>query len=295
MAKTVRNGKARKPVSSAGAQRGPNWPVFVLALIGMALTSYLTYAAWQRTLVAGCTPGSACDVVLNSRWSRLFGMPVSFWGLLTYGALAAVAWNRQTADQWKIAWTISLAGLVYSIYLTTVAFFVLDAACPYCLTSLGLMAAIFGVVLYQRPADLPAFSWGPWIAKTGGAGLALTLVLHLFQAGYLGKAPAPEDPWIRGLADHLRRTNAKFYGAYWCPHCQEQKAAFGSSADRLPYIECSPAGRRGPVATACVQAGIESYPTWIINGQRYLGTLSLDNLARYSQYSYSAADSGAKP
>ena len=138
----------KKPANAKAAARspvkgGPNWPLFALASIGIILSGYLSYSAWQEKLVAGCTVGSACDVVLNSRWSTLFGMPTSFWGFLTYALLAAVAWNRYADNQWRWAWVISLFGLLFSLYLTSISFFELKAACPYCLTSLGLMAVIF--------------------------------------------------------------------------------------------------------------------------------------------------------
>jgi uncharacterized membrane protein len=240
--------------------------------------------AWQEKLVAFCAAGSACDAVLSSRWSTLFGMPTSFWGFLTYALLAAIAWNKRSESQWKVAWIISLFGLLYSLYLTWVSLFEVRAACPYCLSSLALMTAIFITVATQRPKNLSGFSWGPWLAKSAGGALVIVLALHLHYAGYWGKTAGPEDPWIRGLAEHLTKTNAKFYGAGWCPHCKEQKEMFGSSVKRVPYVECSPGGPGTPQAAVCTAAGVESYPTWTINGQRYVGTQSLENLAQFSQY-----------
>jgi uncharacterized membrane protein/glutaredoxin len=283
MAKVAKNKKAR-PGTPAVVRQAPNWVIFVLALAGALLTAYLTYSAWQGKLVAGCSVGDPCEVVLNSRWSTLFGLPTAFWGFLTYALLAAIAWNKPSAPQWKLAWIVTVFGLTYSLYLTGISFFVLKAACPYCLASLALMISIFAVVLYVRPPDLPAIHWPTWLAKTVGVALVLVLALHLQYAGYWGKAPQPEDPWIRGLADHLAKTDAKFYGASWCPHCREQKESFGASAHRVPYIECSPGGPKGPSARACVEARIQTYPTWVINGQRYVGTQTLENLAQYSQY-----------
>ncbi len=32
------------------------------------------------------------------------------------------------------------------------------------------------------------------------------------------------------LAQHLKQTEAKFYGAFWCPHCHDQKQLFGQEA-----------------------------------------------------------------
>jgi uncharacterized membrane protein len=281
-------GKATPPPA---AKEGPNWPIFGLAVIGMGLSGYLTYSAWTLRQLAGCTEGSACDIVLSSQWATLFGMPTSFWGFLTYALLAAIAWNKRTAAQWKAAWVVSLFGVLYSVYLTAVSFYSLDAACPYCLTSLGLMAAIFAVTLFQRPGRMPGFTWGPWLAKSAGTALVVIVALHLHYAGYWGKTAAAEDPWIRGLAVHLAKIDAKFYGASWCPHCKQQKEMFGSSVERVPYIECSPGGPRAPVAQNCKDARIESYPTWIINGQRYDGTQTLQALAQYSNYKHV----GAKP
>ena len=291
MAKTSKN----RPTSSihaaapSTAKQHPNWQILALAIAGMILSGYLTYSAWQGQSVAGCTVGSACDVVLNSRWSRLLGMPISFWGFLTYTLLAAIAWNKTTPSQWKMAWTVTIVGLLYSLYLTGVSLIVLDSACPYCLTSLGLMTAIFAVLLMQRPAKMPGFSWGPWLGKTAGAAVLIIIVLHLHYSGYIGKTAGPEDPWVRGLVEHLAKTDAKFYGASWCPHCTEQKELFGPSSSRVPYIECSPGGPRAPQAQACNEAGIKSYPTWIINGQRYSGIQSLDSLAQYSNYKSAGA------
>ena len=290
MAKTSKNRPASiHAAAPSTAKQHPNSPILALAIAGMVLSGYLTYSAWQGQSVAGCTIGSACDVVLNSRWSRLLGMPISFWGFLTYALLAAIAWNKTTPSQWKMAWTVTIVGLLYSLYLTGVSLVVLDSACPYCLTSLGLMTSIFAVLLMRRPAKMPGFSWAPWLGKTAGAAVLIIIVLHLHYSGYIGKTAGPEDPWVRGLVEHLAKTDAKFYGASWCPHCTEQKELFGPSSSRVPYIECSPGGPRAPQAQACNDAGIKSYPTWIINGQRYSGIQSLDSLAQYSDYKSAGA------
>jgi hypothetical protein len=90
---------------------------------------------------------------------------------------------------------------------------------------------------------------------------------------------------IRALAEHLREEGVLFYGASWCPHCQEQKRLFGASADRLPYIECSPAGPNAPQSPACSRAGVQTYPTWIIDGRAIVGeVLSLARLANASGF-----------
>ena len=86
------------------------------------------------------------------------------------------------------------------------------------------------------------------------------------------------------LADHLAATGGVMYGAYWCPHCADQKAMFKESAEQLPYVECAADGD-APQPQLCQQKGIQGYPTWEISGQLYPGVRSLDELADLSGFS----------
>ncbi len=63
------------------------------------------------------------------------------------------------------------------------------------------------------------------------------------------------------FAKCIKDSGAKLYGAFWCPHCQAQKARFGTSEKYLPYIECSTPDGQGQTQ-ACKDAGITTYPTW---------------------------------
>jgi hypothetical protein len=179
--------------------------------------------------------------------------------------------------------------VLYSLYLTTISLTVLQAGCPYCLTSLGLMMAILGLVTIQRPDPLPGFSWQRWLRVRGPVAAGLIAFLHLNYIGLVGRPPAVEDPVLRALALHLASSGAKMYGAEWCNHCQDQKAMFGPAARRLPYIECA-AGRQGGGQTAaCRNAGISTYPTWEIGGKRYAEVLSTLRLAELSGFDFAVA------
>ncbi len=81
------------------------------------------------------------------------------------------------------------------------------------------------------------------------------------------------------FAQCLGEKGATFYGAFWCPHCQKQKALFGSSASKLPYVECStPDGNaQFPI---CIEKGIKNYPTWkFADGSERTGEVSLADLS----------------
>lgn len=99
------------------------------------------------------------------------------------------------------------------------------------------------------------------------AGLVTLLVVQ-------GKKPGKYD----GLTQCIKDSGAKFYGAFWCPHCQATKALFGRSAKLLPYIECSDANQKQlPI---CDDAGIKGYPTWTFADEtRLTGERTLQELA----------------
>ncbi len=81
------------------------------------------------------------------------------------------------------------------------------------------------------------------------------------------------------FATCLKDKGAKFYGAFWCPHCQEQKALFGDAEKELPYVECSTPDKQNQTQV-CIDQRIKSYPTWILSdGTRLPGLVSLDKLA----------------
>jgi uncharacterized membrane protein len=267
------------PQRATPVQWHPNWWILALSLIGIALTAYISWADSSGSGLKGCAVDSACDVVLSSRWATLLGVPTAAWGLLAYLTLAVTALLRRPDRQWYIAWTVSFFGVVYSVYLTTVSMTLLGATCPYCLTSLGIMASIFVVATAQRPAALPGFSWRRWLPRVSAAAAVAIAALHLNYVGILGQPPATEEPMVKALAMHLTQRGVKMYGASWCPHCVDQKEIFGASARRIPYVECSTGGPRSAMSSACQAARITSYPTWIIDGKRIQEVLTLQQLA----------------
>jgi len=85
---------------------------------------------------------------------------------------------------------------------------------------------------------------------------------------------------LDAFAKCLTAKQAKMYGAFWCPHCEEQKEKFGSSFQYAPYIECGIKGSKG-IEPVCTQAGIKRFPTWIFaDGTRVEGKHELDFLGQ---------------
>jgi len=263
--------------------RSPDWPVLALAVVGLLITGYLTGVAVTHSGAAFCGEGSGCDLVQSSRWSTLLGLPIALWGFGLYALIALFAWTMPPRlKRWQRLNFLALAGVAVSIYLTVSGVVYLDALCVWCLASFATIASIFVVTLVRRPETAPGTAWKTWGANSLVTALIIAGVLHVWQNDLL----RPENPRLKALAEHLDEQGAKFYGAYWCPACQQQKRHFGSSVERLPYVECSPEGRGGPPAAACASRDIVQYPTWIIEGRRFQGVLPPEELARYSGFDW---------
>lgn len=101
----------------------------------------------------------------------------------------------------------------------------------------------------------------------------LILLLAIGLIGFLASLPDKPGEYDV-LAQQITESEVHFYGAFWCPHCQEQKAQFGKSARLLPYIECSTPDGKGQLQV-CKDLNITTYPTWIFaDGRRQIGLIS---------------------
>jgi len=196
--------------------KGPNWILTGLAAAGMVLTAYLVITGWLDKAPLLCNDGSSCDIVQRSRWGTLLMLPTALWGFLTYATLFYIGFNvRNIGLHWKSAWTVSMIGLGYSIYLITISMLVIEAACAYCIASFIIMTVIFGVLTFQRPKNLPNFNF-MGIAKQAVIITALIVGgIHLHYSGIFDPKAGAEDPYLKGLAEHLTEDKAILYGAYW--------------------------------------------------------------------------------
>ena len=110
--------------------------------------------------------------------------------------------------------------------------------------------------------------------------LGAILIVVLGGAWFLVKISSENNNLPGKYDDFAKCLNNKgilMYGAYWCPHCQNEKAAFGNSFKYVNYVECTQETQR------CEAAGIKGYPTWIFpDGKRLEGEQGLDKLSKES-------------
>ncbi|MEN9222437.1 MAG: vitamin K epoxide reductase family protein [Thermostichus sp. BF3_bins_97] len=280
---TVQNPMAYylKTQEESWLQRHSRTILAVLAGLGSLLTAYLTYSKLTEQSAAFCTGDGGCDLVLSSRWATFLGIPTAAVGLLGFLGvlvLALVPDELPLVKQWR--WP-ALFGLVsamtaFEMYMLYLMVGVLRQFCMYCTAAIVLVAGLWLVtVLGHR--------WLDWGKMSFGYILVSVLTLIATIGVYANQVPPP-SPFALGLAAHLRETGGTMYGAYWCPHCQDQKDLFGAAFAEVPYVECSPNGPGTPQAQECNEAGVNSYPTWVIDGRTYTGVRSLESLAVASGY-----------
>lgn len=114
--------------------------------------------------------------------------------------------------------------------------------------------------------------------KTGKIIIGAILVIAILIFVSVNNKKSPEPGQYAEFAKCLTDSGAKFYGTFWCPHCQDQKKSFGDDFQYITYIECSlPSRVQNEV---CNDAEIKAYPTWeFADGSRVEGAMSFPQLA----------------
>jgi uncharacterized membrane protein len=114
----------------------------VVAVLGLALASYLVYVHYSGTPPA-CTAGDACLKVQASVYSKIAGVPVALIGLIGYVGifLSLLVPDR---DEVRLATLVmTVIGVCFSGYLTYRELFTLKTICEECAASAVLMALLF--------------------------------------------------------------------------------------------------------------------------------------------------------
>jgi uncharacterized membrane protein len=90
-----------------------------------------------------CVGGSqSCETVADSSYSHLLGVNVAIFGAVGYLLLLAAAMLRGDGARMG-GFAVALVGFGYSIFLTYLELFVIDAVCQWCVLSAILMTVLF--------------------------------------------------------------------------------------------------------------------------------------------------------
>jgi uncharacterized membrane protein len=122
--------------------------IAVLALIGILISLYMSAYSFGFMGAIVCGDGG-CQVVQDSPWARMYGVPVPVIGLLGYGALFVLALaGLQPALAGGRAVPLLLAGgaaigLGFSAWFTYLEAFVIHAWCHWCVASAVVTVFVF--------------------------------------------------------------------------------------------------------------------------------------------------------
>ena len=135
------------------ATRSWLWAPVALSLLGIFVAGYLSVKRFTGGNLA-CTRWAECDLVNNSIYAKIYGVPVAFIGLAGYLlllGLAAAALETSGSLQRRLLATsfiLALGGVAFSGYLTYLEVFVIEALCSWCVASaiiITLLAIVGGI------------------------------------------------------------------------------------------------------------------------------------------------------
>jgi uncharacterized membrane protein len=109
--------------------------IVVLAALALSVSIYLGVTkALNISVPCGITNG--CEVVLNSRYSQLFGMSLTAWGVVFNGTVLVFALMANHYRIFRRSLTLLLgAGALAALAFLGIQFFVLKQLCQYCLVT----------------------------------------------------------------------------------------------------------------------------------------------------------------
>jgi len=133
---------------------------FVLSLIGLVLSSYLTYAHFTGKALTGCpTTGVVnCSLVTTSAQSYFLGIPVALLGLISYVVMVALCspWAWRMTNYWVhvARFVISIASMAFVLWLVYAELMIINHICEYCTGVHVVTFALLIVLTRVSPAQL---------------------------------------------------------------------------------------------------------------------------------------------
>lgn len=137
----------------------------LVALAGLFVALYLTLYKLGYIGTLACAVGS-CEKVQTSKWATFMGFPVGAWGVAYYAAVLAIALvglrpslsERVSVSQLLVAMTGT--GVLFSLWLTYLELFVIDAICMWCVIS-AILATLLFVLCWLDLREVQVLSADP--------------------------------------------------------------------------------------------------------------------------------------
>jgi uncharacterized membrane protein len=114
-----------------------------VAAFGIGVATYIAIADSGGGAPVCLAGSSGCETVAGSTYSHLLGVNIAVFGIGGYVLLLAASLLRGDAARMG-GFGLSLIGFGYSVYLTYLELFKIEAICQWCVASAVLMTVLFG-------------------------------------------------------------------------------------------------------------------------------------------------------
>jgi uncharacterized membrane protein len=133
---------------------------FVVSLIGVAVSTYMTIAHFTEAAILACSGGGelSCTAVTTSAQSVFVHIPVALLGLGYFVVLSVLTspliWRR--SERWLalVRTALALAGLAFVLWLVAAEVLIIGHVCLWCTGVHIVMIALLLVLTRATPAQL---------------------------------------------------------------------------------------------------------------------------------------------
>jgi uncharacterized membrane protein len=112
------------------------------AVLGIGVATYITIADSGGGAPACLAGGGGCETVAESSYSHIAGVNIAIFGIVGYVLLLASAFVASDLARFG-GFAVALGGFGFSIYLTYLELFKIEAICQWCVASAVLMTILF--------------------------------------------------------------------------------------------------------------------------------------------------------
>jgi uncharacterized membrane protein len=126
-----------------------------LAVIAFLIAGYLTYERHQGQNALCPVGGGGCETVAHSSYSKLVGVPVSYFGMLGAITLFVLCFRSELIFS-SLRFVVTGVGAAFSAYLTSLEATKINAYCVWCLSSAaiwGILVIVAGVELWRLASE----------------------------------------------------------------------------------------------------------------------------------------------
>lgn len=113
-----------------------------VAALGVGVATYIAITESGGGSPVCLAGGTGCRTVAESSYSHVAGVNIAIFGAIGYLLLLGTAFFANDAARFA-GFVVSLGGFGYSIFLTYIEIFKIEAICQWCVASAVLMTILF--------------------------------------------------------------------------------------------------------------------------------------------------------